>query len=57
MLWGRGATDDKGPVISWFRVIEAYQKLGKEIPVNVKMCLEAMEESGSEGLEEVSSTL
>ena len=57
MLWGRGATDDKGPVISWFWVIEAYQKLGKEIPVNVKMCLEAMEESGSEGLEEVSSTL
>ena len=53
MLWGRGATDDKGPVISWFWVIEAYQKLGKEIPVNVKMCLEAMEESGSEGLEEV----
>ena len=35
-------------MISWFWVIEAYQKLGKPLPVNVKMCLEAMEESGSE---------
>ena len=31
-----------------WQVIEAFQKLGQPLPVNVKMCLEAMEESGSE---------
>lgn len=52
-LWGRGATDDKGPVIGWFWAIEAYHALGLDIPVNIKMCLEGMEEAGSEGLDEL----
>ena len=47
-LYGRGSTDDKGPVLSWFWAIEAYQTLGIPLPVNVKMILEGMEESGSE---------
>ncbi|TPX59946.1 hypothetical protein PhCBS80983_g02120 [Powellomyces hirtus] len=51
-LIGRGSTDDKAPVISWLWVIEAHQKLGVEMPVNLKMCFEGMEESGSEGLDE-----
>ncbi|KAK9764772.1 Cys-Gly metallodipeptidase [Basidiobolus ranarum] len=34
-------------------MIEAHQKLGLELPVNLKMCFEGMEESGSEGLDEV----
>ena len=51
-LWGRGSTDDKGPVIGWINAIEAYQKTGAEIPVNIKLCLEGMEESGSVKLEE-----
>ncbi|KNC98799.1 metallodipeptidase [Spizellomyces punctatus DAOM BR117] len=51
-LIGRGSTDDKAPVISWLWVIEAHQKLGLEMPVNLKMCFEGMEESGSEGLDE-----
>ncbi|XP_041932692.1 cytosolic non-specific dipeptidase-like isoform X3 [Alosa sapidissima] len=25
-LYGRGSTDDKGPVLAWFNCIEAYQK-------------------------------
>lgn len=50
-MFGRGSTDDKGPVISWLWVIEIYQKLGLEMPVNLKMCFEGMEESGSEGLD------
>ena len=37
-LFGRGSTDDKGPVLSWLNVIEAYQKLGEPFPVNVKIC-------------------
>lgn len=28
-LYGRGSTDDKGPVLAWFNCIEAYQKIGK----------------------------
>jgi cytosolic nonspecific dipeptidase len=52
-LWGRGSTDDKGPVIGWFWAIEAFQALGMELPVNIKMCLEGMEESGSEGLDDL----
>ena len=51
-LWGRGSTDDKGPVIGWINAIEAYQKTGADIPVNIKLCLEGMEESGSVKLEE-----
>ncbi|KAI8809583.1 hypothetical protein BJ742DRAFT_804362 [Cladochytrium replicatum] len=52
-LYGRGATDDKGPILGWLWVIEAHQKLGLEFPVNMKFCFEGMEESGSEGLDEL----
>lgn len=51
-LYGRGSTDDKGPVLGWLHVIEAHQKTGIEMPVNLKMCFEGMEESGSVGLAE-----
>jgi nonspecific dipeptidase len=52
-LYGRGSTDDKGPVIGWVHAIEAFQKTGAELPINIKFVLEGMEESGSEGLEEL----
>lgn len=51
-LWGRGSTDDKGPVLGWINAIEAYQSVGADIPINIKFCLEGMEESGSVMLEE-----
>ncbi|GMT35366.1 hypothetical protein PFISCL1PPCAC_26663, partial [Pristionchus fissidentatus] len=51
-MFGRGSTDDKGPVIAWVNAIESMQASGVELPVNVKFVLEGMEESGSEGLEE-----
>jgi len=51
-LYGRGSTDDKGPVLGWINAIEAYQKNNMELPVNLKFCFEGMEESGSEGLEQ-----
>jgi Cys-Gly metallodipeptidase DUG1 len=50
-MYGRGSTDDKGPVLGWLNAIEAHQKAGVEFPVNLLMCFEGMEESGSEGLE------
>ncbi|XP_036371539.1 cytosolic non-specific dipeptidase-like [Megalops cyprinoides] len=52
-LYGRGSTDDKGPVLAWFNCIEAYQKISQELPINIKFCFEGMEESGSEGLDDL----
>lgn len=52
-LYGRGSTDDKGPVLCVMHAIEAFQKCDKEININIKFCFEGMEESGSEGLDEL----
>jgi Cys-Gly metallodipeptidase DUG1 len=51
-MYGRGSTDDKGPVLGWVNAIEAHQKAGVEFPVNLLMCFEGMEEYGSEGLDD-----
>ncbi|PHH76690.1 hypothetical protein CDD80_1328 [Ophiocordyceps camponoti-rufipedis] len=52
-MFGRGATDDKGPVLGWLNAIDAHQRAGVEMPVNMLMCFEGMEESGSEGLDDL----
>ncbi len=52
-LYGRGASDDKGPALSWLWVIEALKGLGKPLPVNIKMIYEGLEEYGSGGMLEV----
>lgn len=52
-LFGRGSTDDKAPILGWLWVVEAHQKLNIELPVNLVFCFEGMEESGSEGLDEL----
>jgi Cys-Gly metallodipeptidase DUG1 len=52
-MYGRGSTDDKGPVLGWLNAIEAHQKAGQELPVNLLMCFEGMEEYGSEGLDDL----
>lgn len=52
-LFGRGSTDDKGPALSWLWVIEAHRELGIDLPVNIKLLYEGMEESGSEGMFEL----
>lgn len=52
-LYGRGSTDDKGPVLCWIHAIEGFRALNKPIPVNIKFVLEGMEESGSEGLDDL----
>lgn len=53
ILYGRGSTDDKGPVMGWLNVVEAHNALGWELPVNLVCCFEGMEESGSLGLEQL----
>ncbi|OCH87162.1 CNDP dipeptidase [Obba rivulosa] len=52
-LIGRGSTDDKGPILGWLNVLEAHKALGLELPVNMRFCFEGMEESGSEGLDDL----
>ncbi|CAO1637374.1 unnamed protein product [Parajaminaea phylloscopi] len=52
-LYGRGSTDDKGPVLAWINVLEAHRQAGVELPVNLKFCFEGMEESGSVGLDDL----
>lgn len=53
ILYGRGSTDDKGPVMGWLNVIQAHRELGWELPVNLLVCFEGMEESGSLGLDDL----
>ena len=43
-MFGRGSTDDKGPVLGWLNAIEAHQKAKVDFPVNLLMCFEGMEE-------------
>ena len=52
-LYGRGSTDDKGPVLCWIHALQAYKAIGTDIPVNLKFVFEGMEESGSEGLDDL----
>ena len=49
-LYGRGSTDDKGPAISWLWMVEAFKELKMELPANIKIIYEGMEEYGSEGM-------
>jgi hypothetical protein len=39
-LYGRGSSDDKGPLLGWINVLEAHQALGIELPVNLRICFE-----------------
>ncbi|XP_018333031.1 cytosolic non-specific dipeptidase [Agrilus planipennis] len=52
-LFGRGSTDDKGPVLCWIHALQAYKAVGESIPVNIRFVFEGMEESGSEGLDDL----
>ncbi len=47
----RGATDDKGQLMTHVKAIEAYLATKTDLPVNVKFLIEGEEEAGSENLE------
>lgn len=51
-MFGRGSTDDKGPVMGWLNVLDAHQNLGLPLPVNIRFLFEGMEEVGSPGLDQ-----
>ncbi|MEL7497037.1 MAG: dipeptidase [Planctomycetota bacterium] len=50
-VYARGATDDKGQMITHLYGVEAYLKTKGALPVQVKYLIEGEEESGGEGLE------
>ncbi|MBU5674095.1 dipeptidase [Paenibacillus brevis] len=49
-LFARGATDDKGQVFLHIKAAEALLQLDKELPVNLKFCIEGEEEVTSPNL-------
>ncbi len=50
-IFGRGASDDKGELITRIKAVEAYLKEYNDIPCNIKFCIEGEEENGSENIE------
>ncbi|HLJ11952.1 MAG TPA: dipeptidase [Planctomycetaceae bacterium] len=50
-LFARGATDDKGQVLTHLKSIEAWMNSTGRLPVNVKFVIEGEEEVGSKNLE------
>jgi len=51
-LYARGATDDKGQMLTHIKSAEAWVKTTGQLPVNVKYIIEGEEEVGSENLEQ-----
>ncbi|KAF5325533.1 hypothetical protein D9619_009870 [Psilocybe cf. subviscida] len=52
-LIGRGSSDDKGPILGWLNVLQYHHENKLPLPVNLVCCFEGMEESGSEGLDDL----
>jgi len=50
-LYARGATDDKGQLLTHVKSVEAWLKTEGRLPINVKFLIEGEEECGSTNLE------
>lgn len=51
-IFGRGATDDKGELITRIKSVEACLKTTGDVPCNIKFVIEGEEETGSAHIEE-----
>jgi len=51
-IYARGATDDKGQLLTHIKGVEAWKRTEGRLPVNLKFIIEGEEEVGSESLEE-----
>lgn len=49
-LYGRGISDDKGPMVIALETLAAFVSVDARLPVNVKMLIEGEEETGSPSL-------
>jgi acetylornithine deacetylase/succinyl-diaminopimelate desuccinylase-like protein len=50
-IFARGATDDKGQMLTHVKGVEAWIKSGSKLPIQVKFLIEGEEEIGSQNLE------
>ncbi|HUG53551.1 MAG TPA: M20/M25/M40 family metallo-hydrolase [Vicinamibacteria bacterium] len=55
-LYGRSASDDKGPIVGLLAALDALRALGRSPTVNVALFLEGEEEAGSPHLESMLET-
>lgn len=53
MLFARGASSGKGPILAWLWAVELFRELSIDLPVNLKFCLQGMHESESECLQDL----
>ena len=51
-IFGRGATDDKGELITRIKAVEACLKTTGDVPCNIKFLIEGEEETGSAHIDE-----
>ncbi len=51
-IYGRGASDDKGELVSRLELVRTYMKVNGDVPCNMKFCFEGEEETGSPHLYE-----
>jgi succinyl-diaminopimelate desuccinylase len=49
-VYARGATDDKGQMLTHVRSVQAWMEVERALPIQVKFLIEGEEEVGSEGL-------
>jgi len=54
-IYGRGASDDKGPTVIALETLAAFLAVEGALPVNVKLLIEGEEETGSPSLPEILS--
>ena len=50
-VYARGATDDKGQMLTHIKSVQSWMKSHGELPIQVKFLIEGEEEVGSEGLD------
>ncbi len=50
-IFARGAADDKGQVLLFFKALEALMQIHKTLPINIKVLIEGEEEAGSDAVE------
>ncbi|MDX1532900.1 MAG: M20/M25/M40 family metallo-hydrolase, partial [Nitrosopumilaceae archaeon] len=46
-IFGRGATDDKGELVTRIKAVESFLKTDGDVPCNIKFVIEGEEETGS----------
>lgn len=52
-IYGRGASDNKGNIISRLKAVQAFIETAGDVPVNIKLLVEGEEEIGSPNLEPI----